>query len=473
MRRIIFGFVLVGIAVSAVAQMLRQPSAESDALFAAGVDLYNKGKYREAIPLFAKSDSLDKAQIDSTSNRRVYSSMWLASCYYKMGDTATAAGIDANYRFAPVDRSLTVKSDSLSQIGMEYFNQGDYAKAVEYLTQCAEIEKSVLGDKHIFYGNSVHSIANSYAAMNDTTALKYNKLYVDIARHFYGEQSNEDIIVTANTGIMFHKFALYDRALRCFIDAYNYADSLNPNKQDLAYLVANEYKTIALSNSINDALDNLLNARLYLEKADSSSSDVKTLHLSVEKSIAYISIKATPETDILAARAVQSIMRYLPEVLQNGDNKTARQKMAQAALDAGICINNSSVTVIHGMSRPIGAMFHVPHGLSNAMLLPTCLADMADAAAQRFAALARNAGFATADDTDAEAARILVIETCRLCDLCNVPTLGEYGIDEAQYMQVIDKMAADAIASGSPGNAPKAYTAADCRRLYIEAYNRK
>ena len=74
---------------------------------------------------------------------------------------------------------------------------------------------------------------------------------------------------------------------------------------------------------------------------------------------------------------------------------------------------------------------------------------------------------------DAEAARILVIETCRLCDLCNVPTLGEYGIDEAQYMQLIDKMAADAIASGSPGNAPKAYTAADCRRLYIEAYNRK
>ena len=188
---------------------------------------------------------------------------------------------------------------------------------------------------------------------------------------------------------------------------------------------------------------------------------------------AYISIKAMPETDILAARAVQSIIRHLPEVLQNGDNKTARQKMAQAALDAGICINNSSVTVIHGMSRPIGAMFHVPHGLSNAMLLPTCLADMADAAAQRFAALARNAGFATADDTDAEAARILVTETCRLCELCNVPTLGEYGIDEAQYMQLIDKMAADAIASGSPGNAPKAYTAADCRRLYIEAYNRK
>ena len=68
MRRLLFGFILAVMAVSAVAQMLMQPSAE--ALFAAGVDLYNAGKYREAIPLFAKSDSLDKAQLDSTSNRR-------------------------------------------------------------------------------------------------------------------------------------------------------------------------------------------------------------------------------------------------------------------------------------------------------------------------------------------------------------------------------------------------------------------
>ena len=167
MRHFLFGFIFVGIAASAVAQMLTQPSAESDALFAAGVDLYYAGKYREAIPLFAKSDSLDKAQIDSTSNRRVYSSMWLASCYYKMGDTATAAGIDASYRFAPVDRRLTVKSDSLSQIGMEYANQGDYAKAIEYLTQCAELEKSVLGENHIFYGNTLNHIALCYSNMGN------------------------------------------------------------------------------------------------------------------------------------------------------------------------------------------------------------------------------------------------------------------------------------------------------------------
>ncbi len=159
MRRIIFGIILVGIAVSAVAQMLMQPSAESDALFAAGVDLYNKGKYREAIPLFAKSDSLDKAQLDSTSNRRDYSSMWLASCYYQLGDTFTAAGIDSNYQFAPVDRRLTVKSDSLSQIGLTCYYSGDYNNAVLFSNEALNICEKVLGKEHPDYATSLNNLA--------------------------------------------------------------------------------------------------------------------------------------------------------------------------------------------------------------------------------------------------------------------------------------------------------------------------
>ena len=145
----------------------RQLMQKSDSLFVAGVELYKQGKYEEAVPLFAVSDSMDKAEMDSADVRRDYSAMWLASCYYKMGDTATAAGIDANYRFAPVDRRLTVKSDSLSQIGMEYANQGDYAKAIDYLTQCAEIEKSIVGDKHIFYGNTLNNIALCNSNLNN------------------------------------------------------------------------------------------------------------------------------------------------------------------------------------------------------------------------------------------------------------------------------------------------------------------
>ena len=77
--------------------------------------------------------------------------------------------------------------------------------------------------------------------------------------------------------------------------------------------------------------------------------------------------------------------------------------MALAALEAGICINNSSVTIVHGMSRPVGALFHVPHGLSNAMLLTVCLRDVMDGALDRFASLSHAAGCA-ADLSDATAA---------------------------------------------------------------------
>ena len=215
MRRIIFVFIFVGIAVSAVAQMLWQPSAESDALFAAGVDLYNEGKYREAIPLFAKSDSLDKAQIDPSSDRRDYSSMWLASCYSQLGDTSTAAGIYANYQFVPVDRRLTVKSDSLSQIGIQYFYQGDYAKAIEYFTKCAEIEKSVAGDKHIRYGNSINFIAlcNSYLG-NYNSAILFCEESLAIIEKTLGKMNFEYVVTSVNLANYNYDIGNYSEAIQ-------------------------------------------------------------------------------------------------------------------------------------------------------------------------------------------------------------------------------------------------------------------
>ena len=246
MRRIIFGFVLVGIAVSAVAQMLRQPSAESDALFAVGVDLYNKGKYREAIPLFAKSDSLDKAQIDPSSNRRDYSSMWLASCYYKMGDTATAASINANYRFAPVDRRLTVKSDSLSQIGMEYANQGDYAKAIEYLTRCAEIEKSVAGDKHIWYGNTLNHMALCYSNLgNYAKAAQIEEEVLNI-REIIGKNASTYAEALSNLAIYNYHLKNYSESIRLGTELLIICDDMfGKNNSEYAAALSN----LAIYNS--------------------------------------------------------------------------------------------------------------------------------------------------------------------------------------------------------------------------------
>ena len=101
-------------------------------------------------------------------------------------------------------------------------------------------------------------------------------------------------------------------------------------------------------------------------KSVTSATGLDALTHAVE---AYTSRKAFSMTDTLAVSAVKRIMKYLPIAYREPDNSLAREQMSIAALEAGICINNSSVTIVHGMSRPIGALFHVPPGMSNAMLL--------------------------------------------------------------------------------------------------------
>jgi len=181
---------------------------------------------------------------------------------------------------------------------------------------------------------------------------------------------------------------------------------------------------------------------------------------------AYTSTKAMPMTDALAVSAISRIMKYLPAAYTNGADFNARKELSTAALEAGICINNSSVTLVHGMSRPIGALFHVPHGLSNAMLLKECLVFARDGAYDRFAALARAAGSAGDLDTDEEASDKFIQSIAELCEVCEVPSLLEYGIDRIEFFSAIDKMAADAILSGSPGNTRKVVTAEDCITIY-------
>ena len=184
----------------------------------------------------------------------------------------------------------------------------------------------------------------------------------------------------------------------------------------------------------------------------------------------YTSKKASPLTDVYAVDAVKRIFQYLPRAYENGEDMEAREEMILAALEAGVVINNSSVTLVHGMSRPIGANFHVPHGLSNAMLLKVCLTFALDGTYERFADLGRAIGAATEKDNDETAAKAFLEAIIQLCETLEVPTLAEYGVDKEAFFEVMDKMAEDAIASGSPGNTRKTTTKEDVLRMYKELW---
>ena len=146
--------------------------------------------------------------------------------------------------------------------------------------------------------------------------------------------------------------------------------------------------------------------------------------------------------------------------------------MALAALEEGICINNSSVTLVHGLSRPIGALFHVAHGISNAMVLKACFSFALKGTYERFADLARAIGVADAQMGDIAAAEQFLKAIEYICEVCEVPMLEKYGIQREEFYAAIPKMAQDALDSGSPGNTRKAPTFEDCQEIYKAAYAR-
>lgn len=202
-------------------------------------------------------------------------------------------------------------------------------------------------------------------------------------------------------------------------------------------------------------------------KSVTSATGLDALTHAVE---AYTSRKAFSMTDTLAVSAVKRIMKYLPIAYREPDNSLAREQMSIAALEAGICINNSSVTIVHGMSRPIGALFHVPHGMSNAMLLKECLSFAVSGAYEKFANLGRETGVASDSDSNETATEKFIDSLQNICDVCEIPTLEQYGIDRDEYYSKISKMATDAVASGSPANTVKEVTVDDCIEIYKKLY---
>ncbi len=184
---------------------------------------------------------------------------------------------------------------------------------------------------------------------------------------------------------------------------------------------------------------------------------------------AYVSLKAQPMSDVMALSAIGLIGRYLPQAWANPDNLEARSQTMLGALQAGMAFSNSSVALVHGMSRPIGANFHVPHGVSNAALLGVVTEFSLMGAPDRYADIADALGLPTENMTDTEAAWEAAEAIKDLIRQLGVPTLTELGVTKDKLDAVVSKMADDAIASGSPGNNPRKATKEEIVQLYYDA----
>lgn len=186
---------------------------------------------------------------------------------------------------------------------------------------------------------------------------------------------------------------------------------------------------------------------------------------------AFVSRRANDEADEYALRAMRLIAPNLRTVYREPNNAVARAAMMKGATLAGLAFSNSSVALVHGMSRPIGAHFHVPHGLSNAMLLPVVTEYSLDAALPRYAEAARAMGVATAAEGDQSAGARLLQELRDLNRDLAVPTPAAYGIDPVKWDGLLATMAEQALASGSPANNPAVPTAEEIVGLYRRAWD--
>jgi alcohol dehydrogenase class IV len=174
---------------------------------------------------------------------------------------------------------------------------------------------------------------------------------------------------------------------------------------------------------------------------------------------AYVSKRAQPMTDLLALSAIRLIAAHLPAACDDGANLAAREAVMLGAMQAGMAFSNSSVALVHGMARPLGACFHLTHGISIAILLPVVTEFSLQSASERYTRIAAEMG--TSD---------LVAALRQLNRHVGIPALSSLRIPSERFHAVIAKMSTDALASGSPANNPRAASADEIASLYARAY---
>jgi len=186
---------------------------------------------------------------------------------------------------------------------------------------------------------------------------------------------------------------------------------------------------------------------------------------------AYVSQKANPISDPIALSCMKLVADNICTAFNEPDDRKAREAMMLAACQGGMAFSNSSVCLVHGMSRPIGANFHIPHGLSNSVLLYEITKFSISGNLERYATVARVIGAANHGDSDAVAAGALPAYIDSLNERLKIPRLRDLVANDRElYVGKLDSMAQAALDSGSPQNNPVVPESSEIVELYKAAW---
>ncbi len=235
---------------------------------------------------------------------------------------------------------------------------------------------------------------------------------------------------------------------------------ITDTRRDLKMLIGSPFLTPAIA-----VVDPQLT--LSLPQDITAATGIDALTHAIE---AYVSVKAQPMSDVLALAAIELIAGNLEQAWSDGKNLEAREKTMMGSLMAGMAFSNSSVALVHGMARPIGAYFHVRHGASNAALLGTVMEFSLEGNPVRYARIAEAMGVKAGGLSELEAAQRGAEAVKKLIKDVRIPSMRELGVVKEKLEQLVPKMSEDAIASGSPGNNPRQATREEIIELYKVAF---
>ena len=205
---------------------------------------------------------------------------------------------------------------------------------------------------------------------------------------------------------------------------------------------------------------------------------------------AYVSVMATNFTNSTALEAAKQIFRYLPRSYKEGANDPyAREKVHYAATMAGMAFANAFLGLCHSMAHKLGAMYNIPHGIANALLICQIIRYnatdcpkkqgifpqyKAPEAKKRYAQVAHVLYLGDANSTDDERVELLIKAVADLKNTLEIPpSIRAYGIDEKEFMSRLDELSRLAYDDQCTGANPVYPLISDIKQIYLDAFEGK
>jgi len=217
-------------------------------------------------------------------------------------------------------------------------------------------------------------------------------------------------------------------------------------------------------------------------KSLTSASGIDALTHALE---AYVSVMSSDYTDSLALGAMKNIFIYLPKAYSDGNDIVSREKMANASTMAGIAFANAFLGICHSMAHKLGAFFHIPHGIANALLITEVMRfNISEAPAKmgsfsqykypnclnKYAEAGKYIGL---DDTGSneEIFERLIDRIEKLKRAIDIkPAIRDYNIPENEFLEKLDEMTELAFDDQCTGANPRYPLMSEIKNIYLKAY---